>query len=196
MPLKALRTPEARFSNLQDWPYQPRYIDSLPDYEGLRAHYIDEGPANARHTFLCLHGEPSWAYLYRKMIPVFLESGARVVAPDFLGFGRSDKPVEDAAYTFAFHRNFLIAFIERLDLSNLTLVVQDWGGLLGLTLPVTIPERIARLLIMNTAFPTGAEPTEGFLAWRDYVARTPDFDVGALFRRSDRSLTPAEAAAA
>lgn len=195
MTLKALRTPDERFSGLPDWPYAPHYAEGLPGYEGLRVHYIDEGLRDARHTFLCLHGEPSWGYLYRKMIPVFLESGARVVAPDFLGFGRSDKPVEDAAYTFAFHRNLLLAFIERLNLSNLTLVVQDWGGLLGLTLPVAMPERIARLLIMNTAFPTGAEPSEGFLAWRDYVARTPDFDVGALFRRSDKTLTAAEAAA-
>jgi haloalkane dehalogenase len=195
MPTNALRTPEAQFANLPDWPYAPRYIEDLPGYQGLRAHYVDEGPKDARQTFLCLHGEPSWAYLYRKMIPVFLDSGARVIAPDFLGFGRSDKPVDDTAYTFTFHRDFLIALIERLDLSNLTLVVQDWGGLLGLTLPVAMPRRIARLLIMNTAFPTGAEPSEGFLAWRDYVARTPDFDVGSLFRRSDKTLTAAEAAA-
>ena len=194
MTIKALRTPDERFDTLPGWPYAPHYLEDLAGYEGLRCHYVDEGPRHAANTFLCLHGEPSWAYLFRKMIPVFLESGARVVAPDFFGFGRSDKPVDDADYTFAFHRDFLLAFVRRLDLRNITLVVQDWGGLLGLTLPVDMPERISRLLIMNTAFPTGAEPTEGFRAWRDYVARTPDMDVGALFRRSDRTISPQEAA--
>ncbi len=195
MTLKALRTPDTRFNDLPGWPYAPHYVDDLPGYEGLRAHFIDEGPRDAVHTFLCLHGEPSWAYLFRKMIPVFLQSGARVIAPDFFGFGRSDKPVDDAAYTFAFHRDYLLALIRRLDLTNVTLVVQDWGGLLGLTLPVSEPGRFARLLIMNTAFPTGAEPTPGFLAWRDYVARTPDMGVGALMQRSDPSMSEAEAAA-
>ncbi len=154
MAIEALRTPEERFVNLPGWSYAPHYVDDLPGYEGLRVHYVDEGPREAKQTFLCLHGEPSWAYLYRKMAPVFLESGARVVAPDFLGFGRSDKPVDDAVYSFKFHRDLLLAFIERLDLRNMTLVVQDWGGLLGLTIPVDMPERVARLLIMNTGFPS------------------------------------------
>lgn len=193
-PIAALRTPEARFANLPDWPYAPHYIDDLPGYEGLRAHYIDEGPRHARQTFLCLHGEPSWSFLYRKMIPHFLASGARVVAPDFFGFGRSDKPIDDATYTFHFHRRYLLGFIERLNLANLTLVVQDWGGLLGLTIPVDMPERVARLLIMNTAFPTGAPPTPGFLAWRQYAASTPDMPVGALFTRGNDDLSPAEIA--
>lgn len=193
--IEALRTPDERFANLPGWNYAPRYLENLPGYEGLRAHYIDEGPPNAAQTFLCLHGEPSWAYLFRKMIPVFLESGARVVAPDFFGFGRSDKPVNDADYSFAFHRNYMLRFIERLDLKNLTLVVQDWGGLLGLTIPVDMPERVARLLIMNTAFPTGAPPTQGFLAWRAYAASTPDMPVGQLFVRTGAKLSPEEVAA-
>ena len=193
--IEALRTPDERFANLPGWTYAPHYFDDLPGYEGLRMHYIDEGPRIARQTFLCLHGEPSWAYLFRKMAPVFLESGARVVAPDFFGFGRSDKPVDDAIYTFAFHRNALLAFIERLNLTNLTLVVQDWGGLLGLTIPVDMPARVARLLIMNTAFPTGAPPTPGFMAWRAYAAQTPDMAVGALFARAGVNLTPEETAA-
>lgn len=193
--IEALRTPEERFANLPNWPYAPHYIDDLPGYEGLRMHYIDEGPRDARNTFLCLHGEPSWAFLFRKMIPVFLESGARVVAPDFLGFGRSDKPVDDAVYTFAFHRNFMLRFIERMQLTNLTLVVQDWGGLLGLTIPVDMPERVARLLIMNTGFPVGAQPTPGFLAWRAYAANTPDMAVGALIQRANAEITEAEVAA-
>lgn len=157
-------------------------------------HYVDEGPRDAP-VFLCLHGLPTWAYLYRKMIPVFLEAGGRVVAPDFFGFGRSDKPVEDDAYTWDFHRNALLRLIERLDLTDITLVVQDWGGLLGLTIPVDMPDRISRLLIMNTAFATGAEPTEGFVAWRDYVANNPNFDVGRLMKRSCEHLTDAEVSA-
>jgi haloalkane dehalogenase len=190
----AVRTPDARFEGLPDWPYQPRYAEDLPGYEGLRMHYVDEGPSDAP-VFLCLHGEPTWSFLYRKMIPVFLESGARVVAPDFYGFGRSDKPVDDSDYTWAFHRGSLLALIESLDLTDMTLVVQDWGGLLGLTVPVDMPERVTGLLIMNTAFGSGAEPTEGFIAWRDYVANTPDFDVGRLMKRSCDLLTEAEVAA-
>ncbi|MGD2100602.1 MAG: haloalkane dehalogenase [Acidimicrobiia bacterium] len=194
MTLDALRTDDSRFSDLPDWPYEPHYLDDLPGYEGLRMHYVDEGPPDAP-VFLCLHGEPTWAYLYRKMIPVFLGSGARVVAPDFFGFGRSDKPINDADYTWDFHRGSLLRFIERLDLSEVTLVVQDWGGLLGLTVPVDMPQRVSGLLIMNTAFGTGVEPTDGFIAWRDYVANTPDFDVGKLMSRSCEHLTDAEIAA-
>lgn len=154
-------------------------------------HYVDEGPRDAP-VFLCLHGLPTWAYLYRRMIPVFLETGARVVAPDFFGFGRSDKPVADDAYTWDFHRNALLRLIERLDLTDITLVVQDWGGLLGLTIPVDMHERVSGLLIMNTAFAVGAEPTPGFVAWRDYVANNPDFEVGRLMKRTCEHLTDAE----
>lgn len=193
--IEALRTPEERFENLPGWSYAPKYVDDLAGYEGLRAHYVDEGPREAKNTFLCLHGEPSWAYLYRKMAPVFLDSGARVVAPDFYGFGRSDKPIDDAIYTFKFHRDFLLRFIERLNLSNMTLVVQDWGGMLGLTIPVDMPERVSRLLIMNTGFPIGAQPTPGFLAWRNYAANTPDMAVGALLQRANPEISDAEAAA-
>jgi pimeloyl-ACP methyl ester carboxylesterase len=129
------------------------------------------------------------------MLPVFLEAGLRVVAPDFLGFGRSDKPVDDSVYTWDFHRNWLISFIAGLELSDVYLVVQDWGGLLGLTVPVDMPERVSGLLIMNTAFATGAAPGQGFLDWRDYMARTPDLDVGRLMGRSVGHLTAAELAA-
>lgn len=195
MTIAALRTPEERFSALPDWPYAPAYVEDLPGYEGLRMAYIDEGPKDAAHTFLCIHGEPSWSYLYRKMIPHFLAAGARVVAFDHFGFGRSDKPIDDAVYTWRFHRNAMLALIARLDLNNLTLVVQDWGGLLGLTIPVNMPERTKRLLIMNTAFATGAAPSEGFLAWRNYAAKTPDMPVGALIKRGTPHLTEAETAA-
>ncbi len=195
MPIEALRTPEDRFADLPGYDFTPNYIDDLPGYEGLRIHYLDEGPKNADRIFLCLHGEPSWAYLYRKMIPVFLESGARVVAPDWLGFGRSDKPVQDAVYSFHFHRNMMTAFIERLDLRGITLVCQDWGGLLGLTLPMDMPERFKRLLVMNTSIAVGESPGPGFDAWKAYVAANPDLDVAALMQRSTPVLSAAAAAA-
>jgi len=197
MTIEALRTPEVRFADLPGFPYAPRYVDDLAGYEGLRAAYVDEGPVDADEVFLCLHGEPSWSYLYRRMIPVFLDAGARVVAPDFFGFGRSDKPVQDEDYSFHFHRDYLIRLIERLDLRGVTLVVQDWGGLLGLTLPVApgMAARISRLLVMNTTLAVGVAPSDGFLAWRDYAASNPDLAVGALIRRSAPHLTVAEAAA-
>jgi len=167
----------------------------LRGYEGLRIHYLDEGPKDADRVFLCLHGQPSWSYLYRKMMPVFLESGARVIAPDWLGFGRSDKPVADEVYTYDFHRNMLLAFIERLDLQNITLVCQDWGGILGLSVPQDMPERFKRLIVMNTAIPVGQSPGEGFEAWKAFAATQPDMDVGGLMARGTTVLSEAEAAA-
>ena len=195
MTIEALRTPDDRFASLPGWPYAPHYIDDLPGYEGLRVHYVDEGPEKAVRTYLCLHGQPTWSYLYRKMIPVFLDSGARVIAPDWLGFGRSDKPVADETYTFHFHRNMMIELVKRLDLQNITLVCQDWGGLLGLTLPPDMPERFERLIVMNTAIATGASPSEGFDAWKAYSASQPDLDVAALMKRGTPILSDAEAAA-
>ncbi len=189
-----VRTPDARFTGLPGWPYAPRYIDDLSGHDGLRLHYVDEGPRDAGVTFLCLHGEPSWSYLYRKMLPVFVAAGCRVIALDWFGFGRSDKPVRDEVYTFGFHRSTLTAFFERMALENVCLVVQDWGGLLGLTLPKDYPA-ITRLLVMNTGIGTGASPGPGFNAWKAYVAATPDMDVGALMRRGTNVLSAAEAAA-
>ena len=195
MTIEAVRTPEERFANLPDYDFAPNYIDTLPGYEGLRVHYLDEGPADAERTFLCLHGQPSWSFLYRKMLPVFVESGARVICPDWLGFGRSDKPVKDELYTFHFHRNMMLEFIKALDLKNVTLVCQDWGGLLGLTIPMEFPERFARLLVMNTAIAVGQSPGQGFEAWRAYNRTQPDMDIGALMKRGTPILTDAEAAA-
>jgi haloalkane dehalogenase len=194
--MEILQTPEERFKNLPGFPYAPHFIDRLRGYSGLRLHYIDEGERNAEHVFLCLHGEPSWAYLYRRMIPVFTAAGSRVVAPDFFGFGRSDKPSDDAVYTFDFHRQSLIAFIETLDLKRITLVCQDWGGLLGLTLPMDMPERFERLIVMNTFLPTGDEPLgKGFLVWRAFANAHPDMEVGRLIQRGAPHLSDAEAAA-
>jgi pimeloyl-ACP methyl ester carboxylesterase len=195
MPVTALRTPDSRFENLPAWPYAPHYLTGFEGVEDLRLAYVDEGPADADRVFLCLHGEPTWGYLYRKMIPPFLDSGGRVVAPDFFGFGRSDKPVEDSDYTFHFHRNVLLAFIQRMDLKNITLVVQDWGGLLGLTVPHEMPERFDRLIVMNTGLGVGTKPTQGFLDWRDYVRSHPDIEVGRLMKRSVPGISDAEAAA-
>jgi len=195
MTIDALRTPDSRFEGLPGFPFEPHYLETLPAYEGLRVHYLDEGPADAGQTFLCLHGQPTWSYLYRKMIPVFVESGARVVAPDLLGFGRSDKPVDDEIYTFHFHRNMLLAFIEALDLRNLTLVCQDWGGLLGLTLPMEMPERFSRLLVMNTGLGTGVSPGPGFDAWKAFNAANPDMDIAGLMQRAVEGLSDGEAAA-
>ncbi|MEM7639770.1 MAG: haloalkane dehalogenase [Pseudomonadota bacterium] len=195
MTIDFVRTPDARFENLPDYPFSPNYVDDLPGYEGLRVHYLDEGPRDSDRTFLCLHGQPSWSYLYRKMLPVFVESGARVICPDWLGFGRSDKPTEDAVYTYHFHRKLLVALIERLDLSNITLVCQDWGGLLGLTVPMDMPDRFTRLLVMNTAIAVGQSPGEGFDAWRAYNRTQPDMDVGGLMGRATPILSEAEQAA-
>ncbi len=193
--MDVVRTPDACFENLPDWPYAPHYVEGLDGYDSIRMAYVDEGPSNADRVFLCLHGEPSWSYLYRRMIPHFVVSGARVIAPDLIGFGRSDKPTNDNDYTFHFHRNALLRFIERLDLQNITLVCQDWGGLLGLTLPVDMKTRFTRLIVMNTAIATGMGASEGFHAWRDYVANTPNLPIGKIIARGTPHLTEAEIAA-
>jgi haloalkane dehalogenase len=192
----SLRTPEERFVNLRDFPYGPVYIDNLKGFEGLRLHYVDEGPENADHIFLCLHGEPTWSYLYRKMIPIFTGAGYRVVAPDFFGFGRSDKPTDEEVYTFDFHRNMLISFIEHLELTNITLVCQDWGGILGLTLPMDMIDIFSRLLIMNTTLGTGdVQLSKGFLDWRAWVRKNPDMSAGRLLKLTCPHLSEAECAA-
>jgi pimeloyl-ACP methyl ester carboxylesterase len=195
MPIEALRTPDDRFAGLPGWPYAPRYVEGLKGYEGLRMHYVDEGPRDAKVTFLCIHGEPSWAYLFRKMIAVFTGAGHRAVAVDMFGFGRSDKPVDDNLYTYHFHRNALLAFVERMDLKNICLVVQDWGGLLGLTLPMAAPQRYSRLIVMNTGLPAGEEAPAGFAMWRAFNRSQPDLKVGELMKRATPILSDAEMAA-
>jgi len=193
--IKCLTTPDERFENLPDWPYAAHFIDDLAGYECMRIHYVDEGSGDCDHVYLCLHGEPTWSYLYRKMIPVFAASGGRVIAPDWLGFGRSDKPVDENVYGFHFHRAMMLALIERLNLTNITLVVQDWGGLLGLTLPHEMPDRFNRLIIMNTVLAVGSSPSPAFLDWKNYVAANPDLNVGALMKRAAPVLSDGEAAA-
>ena len=192
----ALRPPEAAFADLPGYPWAPHYVSDLPALNGLRMHYLDEGPADARRTWLCLHGNPAWSYLYRHMIPVFVGAGDRVVAPDLIGFGKSDKPKKAAAHTFAWHRQVLLDLVERLDLRDVVLVVQDWGGLLGLTLPMAAPQRYRGLLVMNTTLATGDVPlSDGFIAWRDWCAKNPTFDAGRLFARGNPQMSKAECAA-
>lgn len=191
----AVRTPDVRFVDVPDFPWAPRYLDGLAGYEGLRMARIDEGPREGQEVFLCLHGQPTWSFLYRHMIPVFLETGGRVVAPDLFGFGRSDKPVRDETYTFDFHRRSLMALIEALDLRHITLVVQDWGGLLGLTIPPDMAERFDRLLVMNTVLALGGGSSDGFDAWRDLHRTNPDYDIVRLFKRYVPGISEAAAQA-
>jgi haloalkane dehalogenase/tRNA(adenine34) deaminase len=191
-----LRTPDERFAHLPGFSFPPQYIVDLPGYQNLRLHYLDEGPRDADHVFLCLHGEPTWSYLYRKMISVFAGAGHRIVAVDFFGFGRSDKPSDESVYTFLFHREMLQRFIERLDLKAITLVCHDWGGILGLTLPMDMPDRFSRILIMNTMLGTGdAILGEGFLNWRAWSNDHPDMDIANLLGRTCKHLTADECAA-
>ena len=192
MSIQALRTDASRFDNLPGWPYEPKNVSNLAGYEGLQVALIDEGKVDAERTFLCLHGQPTWSYLYRKMIPIFLESGARVVAPDLLGFGRSDKPIDDSIYTYNFHRNMLIALIEHFNLKNITLVCQDWGGLLGLPIVPSMSERFERLIVMNTGLPIGISVSDGFNNWKAYNRANPDLPIGQLMIRANPHLTDAE----
>ncbi|MBX3423360.1 MAG: haloalkane dehalogenase [Pirellulaceae bacterium] len=172
-----LRTPDERFSDLPGFSYSPRYVQ----VGDTRMHYIDQGQGQ---TVLCLHGEPTWCYLYRKMIPT-LSASHRVVAPDMVGFGRSDKYADRSDYSFQMHVDKLTGLIEQLDLRDITLVCQDWGGLIGLRIAAENQERFARLVIMNTWLPTGDEPPgEAFLKWRDFAARQPDMPVGFILRRT------------
>ncbi|MFM7331494.1 MAG: tRNA adenosine(34) deaminase TadA [Brachymonas sp.] len=192
----ALRTPEVCFANLPGYDFSPNYLSDLPSLNGLRMHYLDEDLRDAQLTYLCLHGNPAWSYLYRKMIPIFAASGARVVAPDMVGFGKSDKPKKDSFHGFTWHRQCLLEFVERLDLHNIVLVVQDWGGILGLTLPMAAPQRYRGLVVMNTALACGDAPlSDGFKAWREMCAKKSDFDIAKLFSRGNPQMNEAECAA-
>jgi haloalkane dehalogenase len=194
--MEVLRTPDACFDNLPGHAFRPHFVDTLAGFEGLRAHFLDEGAPDSGQVFLCLHGQPTWSYLYRKMIPHFVAAGGRVIAPDLFGFGKSDKPADEAFYTFNRHRDMLLALVEKLDLRHITLVVQDWGGILGLTLPMAAPARYGRLIAMNTTLGTGdVALSEGFLQWRAYADSQPDLDIVRLMARSCPQLSPSEAAA-
>ncbi len=192
---KVLRTPDDYFESLVNYNYSTNYFTDLEGYEGLRVHYLDEGDSS-KEVFLCLHGQPTWGYLYRKMISTFVDEGFRVIVPDLIGFGRSDKPIDDRVYTFDFHRSMLISFIKKLSLERITLVCQDWGGVLGLTLPMEFPSIIKKLLLMNTDLATGDYPlSEGFKAWRSWAAKNPNMDIARLMQRSCPHITGLEAKA-
>lgn len=185
-----LRTPEQRFENLPDFPYEPRYVE----IEGLRMAYVEAGEPSA-DPILLLHGEPTWSYLYRRMIPALSRIG-RVIAPDLIGFGRSDKPVATNAYTYKSHVRWLQSFTRALNLERMTLVCQDWGGLLGLRVLADMSDRFARVVAMNTGLPDGRPPDEAFLKWRRFAMRLDSLDLPALMRRSvHRKLSEAELAA-
>ena len=200
----ALRPPDEWFEGIPDYPWTAHYVSDLPSLKGLRLHYLDEGHRELLNegqdslnrqqiTYVCLHGNPAWSYLYRKMIPTFTAHGHRVVAPDLIGFGKSDKFKKASQHSFEFHRQVLLDFIERLDLKRIVLVVQDWGGILGLTLPMDMAHRFAGLLVMNTALATGTQPlSNGFLNWREWCQANPDFDVAKLFARGNKHMSDAE----
>lgn len=179
--MKYQRTSDDRFENLKDYAFEPHYLWVDNTVGGsLRVHYVDEGPTDAAPV-LMMHGEPSWSYLYRHMIPIFTGAGFRAVAPDLVGFGRSDKPTERADYTYERHVAWMNDWLTQLDLKDITLVCQDWGGLIGLRLVAAMPERFARVVVANTALPTGDQPMgPAFAAWREYSQTTPEFNSGRI----------------
>lgn len=185
--MEILRTPDERFEGLPAFDFVPHYVelagdDSVDEAQTLRLHYLDEGPADAPETILLMHGEPSWCYLYRKMIPTLVTAGFRVVAPDLIGFGRSDKPAARSDYTYERHVAWTrSALFDQLALENITLVCQDWGGLIGLRLVASAPERFARVVVANTGLPTGDTPaSEAFLEWQRFSQEIAEMPIGGI----------------
>jgi haloalkane dehalogenase len=193
--MDVLRTPDHYFDALPGYPFSPRYSNIAGGK--LRMHYVDEGPPDGR-TVLLLHGEPSWSYLYRTMIPPITAAGHRAVAPDLIGFGRSDKPATPADYSYADHVAWLSELVfDRLDLGGITLVCQDWGGLLGLRLVAAQPDRFSAVIAANTGLPTGDQRlTDAFFSWQNFAATTPDFAVGVIIDMGTTSSLPPEVVAA
>ncbi|MCH9709237.1 MAG: haloalkane dehalogenase [Actinomycetia bacterium] len=195
--MDVLRTPDERFANLPDFPFEPHYIE-VDSGAGttLRIHYLDEGPRDGE-VVLLLHGEPSWSYLYRKMIPVLVDAGLRAVAIDLVGFGRSDKPTRREDYTYAAHTDWTWAAIEAIGLTDITLVCQDWGGLIGLRLVAEQPDRFVRVVAANTMLPTGDHhPGKAFLAWQKFSQEVPVFPAGQILNGATVSTLEPEVIAA
>ena len=195
--MEFLRTPDERFENLPGYPFAPCYLD-VDDTEGgqLRVHYLDEGPAGA-DPILLMHGEPSWSYLYRKMIPILVAAGHRVLAVDLIGFGRSDKPSARADYTYERHVGWMQSWLEQVNLTDTTLVCQDWGGLIGLRLVAENPRRFARVVAANTMLPTGDhDPGEAFLNWQKFSQEVPEFPAGKIIGAAVTLDLPADIIAA
>jgi haloalkane dehalogenase len=196
--VQTVRTPDERFVDLPGYPFAPHYVE-IDDQDGgtLRVHYLDEGPTDGSPV-LCLHGEPSWSYLYRKMIPPLVDAGLRVIAPDLVGFGKSDKPTEQSDYSYARHVAWMqAAIVDHVDLHDATMFGQDWGGLVGLRLVAENPDRFDRVIVGNTGLPTGdGRPSDAFLAWQRFSQTTPVFDVGFLLNAATiTDLTADEVAA-
>ena len=194
--MEVLRTPDERFTDLADYPFAPHYL-TVTDADGtaLRIHYIDEGPRDAA-PILLMHGEPSWSYLYRKFVPDLVARGHRVIAPDLIGFGKSDKPAARTDYTYERHVAWMSDWLTALDLTDITLFCQDWGGLIGLRLVAAFPDRFARLVVSNTGLPVGTGSSEGFDAWLAFSQKVPQFPVGFIVNGgTTRDLTAAEIAA-
>lgn len=195
--MDVLRTDDARFEGLPDFDFAPHYVE-IDDTDGghLRVHYLDEGPQDGE-AVLVMHGEPTWCYLYRHMIPVFAEAGHRVLAPDLVGFGRSDKPAKRSDYTYQRHVDWMTDWLRRVDARGITLVCQDWGGLIGLRLLAMMPERFKRLVVATTALPTGDQPmSEAFRAWRAFSQTVEPFDSGRIvYGGTESKITPEEVAA-
>ena len=189
--MKALRTPDARFNDLPDYPFAPNYAEVG---DGLRLHYLDEGEGP---VVLMMHGEPSWSYLYRHMIPKVVAAGCRVIAPDLIGFGKSDKPTETSDYTYARHVAWMSEWFEGLDIRDVVLMCQDWGGLLGLRLVAAYPERFAGVVAANTMLPVGTgEASDAFRQWREFSQTVPVFPAGMVLQgATERELSEAEVAA-
>jgi haloalkane dehalogenase len=195
--MKSLRTPDERFDNLPGYAFAPHYLDVPGGGDGrLRIHYVDEGPKEAEPVLL-LHGEPSWSYLYRKMIPIIVQAGFRAVAPDLVGFGRSDKPADRKDYTYRRHVDWMQNWLDRMDLKGITLFGQDWGGLIGLRLVANDPDRFVRVVVANTGLPTGDHAvSDAFLGWRKFSIETPEFPVGVIVNAGCMSGLPPEVIAA
>lgn len=192
--MEVLRTPDERFADLPGYPFAPTYFDiERGDGTGtLRVHFLDEGPRDAAETVLLMHGEPSWSFLYRRMIPVLAAAGHRTVAPDLVGFGRSDKPTPRTEYTFQRHVDWMTAWLTGIDLDGITLVCQDWGGLIGLRLVAAMPERFRRVVAANTFLPTGdGPPGDAFLAWQKFSQEVATFPTGFIINGGcARDLAP------
>ena len=190
--MEKLRTPDERFANLPGYDFEPHYVE----VDGLRMHYVDEGPADAAPVLL-LHGEPSWCYLYRKMIPIITAAGHRAIAPDLIGFGRSDKPAAKEDYTFQRHVDWMTAFVQQLDLNDITYFGQDWGALIGLRVAAENPDRYARIVIGNGGLPTGdLPPNEAFKLWQKFSQTSPRFDIGRLIQGATKTDLPDDVVAA
>ena len=194
--MRVLKTPDERFAGLADWPYAPRFA-TVVDADGtaMQLHYVDEGPREGP-VVLLMHGEPSWAYLYRKIIAGLAAAGCRAIAPDLIGFGRSDKPADRNDYTYERHVAWMSQWLAQLDLADVTLFCQDWGGLIGLRLVAAHPEQFAGVVVGNTGLPVGAGLSEGFEAWLNFSQSVPTLPIGFILNGGcARDLSPEEIAA-